>query len=313
MLYHEIYGSYYRAVAAILQRALEGPVTRAEMVRLCNRHSFGDAALNIPQSLLSQDWPLLEENGTAMLTHVPCQPLTLLELRWLKAVSLDPRIRLFDVDLSFVEDVQPLFTPEDILYYDACADGDDYRDPAYQAVFRTLLAAVRERRSVRMTYTSRRGTTRTDACVPLRLEYSEKDDCFRVLCATDRGVVTRNVSGVSACEPGEVYAGELPDPDRRDARRVRLEITDDRNTLERMSLHFAHLRKEVRRAGAQKYEMTLWYDPTDEMEMVIRILQFGPMVRVLAPSAFVAEMRRRIGAQRTLTDARGEANSPPDD
>lgn len=300
MLVHEMYGSYYRAVSAILTEALRGPVTRADMVRLCNEHSFGDGALNIPSALVKKEWALLRSDGTAIIEHAPTLPLTLLERRWLKAISLDPRVQLFDVDLSFVGDVEPLFRPEDVLCFDRYGDGDDYADPAYRAVFRTLLTAVQEKKRVRMTYASRRGTTRTDECTPLRLEYSQKDDRFRVLCATESGVATRNLSGVSACELLTVHEGPLPDPDHREARRVRLEITDYRNTLERMSLHFAHLRKEVERAGERRYLMTLWYDPTDETEMVIRVLQFGPMVRALEPKTFVDEVRRRVRGQAEL-------------
>lgn len=300
MLVHEMYGSYYRAVSAILEKALAGPVSRADMARLCNEHSFGDSALNIPPALQKSEWPLLRPDGTTILDHAPTLPLTLLERRWLKAISLDPRVQLFDIDLTFVGDVEPLFRPEDIIRFDHSGDADPYDDPAYRAVFRTLLHAVEEKRRVRMTYASRRGKTRTDECTPLRLEYSEKDDCFRVLCATESSVVTRNLSGVAACEPLDVDPGPLPDPDRREARRVRLEITDYRNTLERMSLHFAHLRKEVERAGERKYLMTLWYDPTDETEMIIRVLQFGPMVKVVEPRSFVEEVRKRICGQAEL-------------
>lgn len=300
MLVHEIYGSYYRAVAAILRKTLDGPVSRADMVRLCNEHSFGDSARNIPPALLKQEWPLLRADGTTILDHAPTLPLTLLERRWLKAISLDSRVQLFELDLSFAADVEPLFRPEDIICFDRYGDGDDYADPVYRAVFRTLLRAVEEKRRVRMTYASRRGTMRTDECTPLRLEYSERDDRFRVLCAAEGDVVTRNLSGVTACDPLELDPGPLPDPDCREARRVRLEITDYRNTLERMSLHFAHLRKEVERAGDRKYLMTLWYDPTDETEMIIRVLQFGPMVKVVEPRSFAAEVKKRIGEQRAL-------------
>jgi len=293
MLVHEMYGSYYRAVSAILARALEGPVTRAEMGQICNALSYGDSALNIPAALTRNDWPLLRKDGTAILTHAPTLPLTLLERRWLKAISLDRRVQLFDADFSFLGDVQPLFTPDDILCFDR-SGGDDYDDPVYREVFRVLLTAVQEKRRVKMTYVSQRGKTQEDECTPLRLEYSEKDDRFRVLCATATGVMTRTVSGVQRCELLAPHQGQLPDPDRREARRVCLEITDYRNTLERMSLHFTHLRKEVERAGERRYRMTLWYDPSDEREMVIRVLQFGPMVKVLEPATFREEIRARI-------------------
>lgn len=300
MLYHEMYGSYYRTVAAILEKALTGPVSRADMVRLCNELSFGDAALNIPDALLKGDWPLLTADHRAVLTRAPHMPLTLLERRWLKAVSLDPRVQLFDADFSFLGDVEPLFRPEDIIAFDRYGDGDDYADPAYQAAFRLLMAAIDTGCAVRMTYASRRQKTRTDTVTPLRLEYSGKDDRFRVICATDKDVVIRNLAGIEKCEMDEKHQGLLPDPDKRETRRVVLEIKNYRNALERMSLHFAHLRKEVERAGENRYRMTLWYDTQDEPEMYIRVLQFGPMVKVLSPASFAAEVKKRILAQAEL-------------
>lgn len=300
MLYHEIYGSYYRTVAAILEKALKGPVTRADMARLCNEHSFGDAALNIPDALLKSEWPLLTEDRCAVVKRVPAMPLTLLERRWLKAVSLDPRVQLFHVDFSFLGEVEPLFDPKDVRCFDCYNDGDNYADPAYQATFRLLMTAIREGCTVRMTYASRRGKAREDVVVPLRLEYSGKDDRFRLICGTDQGVAFRNLSGMTDCKMGEKYEGKLPDPGKRETRRVVLEITNYRNTLERMSLHFTHLRKEVERAGENTYRMTLWYDMQDEPEMIIRVLQFGPMVKVLTPASFASEVKKRIFAQAEL-------------
>lgn len=294
MLFNEYYGSYYRAVSEILRLAVQGPVSKAEMVRICQQVSFGDAWLNIPQALSDGTWPLLTDQNRAIIENEPAAPLTLLEKRWLRAISLDPRMQLFDVDLSFVEDVEPLFYPEDIICFDCYADGDDYADPAYREHFRTIFSAIREGRRVRMTYASRRQRTTTDVVVPLRLEYSEKDDRFRVICADDKGVKVRNLEGIVSCEMGDLHQGELPDPDKRESRRVVLEIRNVRNALERVSMHFAHLRKEVERDGERTFKMTLWYDASDEPEMIIRVLQYGPSVRVLEPEGFRRAVQERV-------------------
>ena len=297
MLYHEIYGGYFRAVEEILRLALQGPVSTADIVRLCDQYASGESAQNIMPALLKGNWPLLTADRRAVVEYVPDLPLTLLERRWLRAISLDPRMQLFDLDFSFLGDVEPLFRPEDVLCFDGGQAGDDYFKPAYRANFRLMLRAIAEGREVRMTYANRRQIRRTDTCTPLRMEYSQKDDCFRVICATEKGVVVRNMSGVEACELGEKHQAPLPDPDSRERRQVVLEIRDERNTLERASLHFNHLQKEVEREGDRRYRMTLWYDLSDEPEMVIRVLQFGPMVRVLEPASFAKTIRERIDAQ----------------
>lgn len=305
MLFNEFYGSYYRAVAEILRLALARPVNRKDMVRICREVSFGDAWLNIPAALTEGAWPLLTEDARTILHDEPVRPLTLLEKRWLKAISLDPRVQLFDVDLSFVDEVAPLFYPEDVICFDSYADGDDYADPAYRAHFRTLLQAVTEGRSVRMTYASRRQKTVTDEVTPLRLEYSEKDDRFRVLCAQGNAVKVRNLEGVQACELLGKHEGDLPAPEQRESRRVVLEVRNVRNALERVSLHFTHLRKEVERVGESTFRMTLWYDASDEPEMLIRVLQFGPAVKVLEPTSFRHEVEKRVREQMALLGVEG--------
>ena len=76
------------------------------------------------------------------------------------------------------------------------------------------------------------------------------------------------------------------------------ELTDTRSALERVLLHFSHLEKETKRLDETHYRVTLRYDPADETEMVIRILSFGPAIRVTEPEHFIGSLRDRIGKQR---------------
>ena len=72
------------------------------------------------------------------------------------------------------------------------------------------------------------------------------------------------------------------------------ELEDQRHALERVLPHFAHLEKETKRLDETHYRVTLKYDKADETEMVIRILSFGPMVRVLEPRRIIDELQKRI-------------------
>ncbi len=74
----------------------------------------------------------------------PCR-LRCCKKRWLKAISLDPRIRLFDFDSSGLEDVPPLFTPDDIYIFDRYADGDPFEDEVYIQIFHRILDAIKKR------------------------------------------------------------------------------------------------------------------------------------------------------------------------
>lgn len=308
MLFNEFYGCYYRAVTQILREATQHPVSKADITRISQAHVPGYAWMNISDALTKYNkkgWYLLDRKGNATIRHEPQSPLTLLERRWLKAISLDPRVQLFDVDLSFVGDVEPLFLPEDIICFDCYGDGDDYADATYQQCFRTLLQAINEERTAFICYTPRKAKKKPDASgapteevTPLRLEYSEKDDRFRLICAAPNGVVVRNMEGISACRLGEKHGPVTPAPVK--SRTMKLRIIDRRNALERASMHFTHLQKKVEMVDDHTFLMELTYDASDEAEMIIRVLQFGPSLEVLAPERLRKEVQRRVQVQKAL-------------
>jgi predicted DNA-binding transcriptional regulator YafY len=61
--------------------------------------------------------------------------------------------------------------------------------------------------------------------------------------------------------------------------------------------HFAHLEKEVEKTGQDLYRIRLRYYQSDETEIVIRILSFGPVIKVLEPESFVEQIRSRLRRQ----------------
>ncbi len=90
---------------------------------------------------------------------------------------------------------------------------------------------------------------------------------------------------------------EQPKEDRR--KDLVLEITDERNALERVMLHFAHFEKQAERLGDRHYRLRLKYYESDETEIVIRVLSFGPYVKVIEPDSFVELIKKRLTAQKS--------------
>jgi predicted DNA-binding transcriptional regulator YafY len=60
------------------------------------------------------------------------------------------------------------------------------------------------------------------------------------------------------------------------------------------------LEKETVQLEKGKYRITLWYEPRDERELLIRILSFGPGLKVVEPKSMVAQIKSRIEKQQTL-------------
>ena len=76
-----------------------------------------------------------------------------------------------------------------------------------------------------------------------------------------------------------------------------LNLTDERNALERVMLNFSHLEKEAVKIDDMHYQITLKYDKSDETEILIRILSFGPMIKVVSPDSFIRQLKSRIDKQ----------------
>ena len=59
-------------------------------------------------------------------------------------------------------------------------------------------------------------------------------------------------------------------------------------------LHFAHFEKTAERCDEKRYRMHIHFDAEDETEMLIRVLSFGPFVKVTSPESFVERVRERL-------------------
>ena len=77
-------------------------------------------------------------------------------------------------------------------------------------------------------------------------------------------------------------------------------LTDERNALERAMLHFSHLEKTTERLDEKHYKLHLTYNKSDAIEMVIRVLSFGPLLQVQEPASFIELLHKRLQKQLAL-------------
>ncbi len=135
--------------------------------------------------------------------------------------------------------------------------------------------------------------------LPKYLEYSEKDDKFRLFGLGRRMGGTINLGRITRCERcAEEGAASFSRRVPPKTRSVVFELVDERNALERALLHFAHFEKQAERLEGNRYRVTVNYNKDDETEMVIRILSFGPMIKVTAPGHFVDLIKKRLRSQK---------------
>lgn len=300
MIFSELYSAYYNTVAEIIKAALDHPLEKNEMFGIIEKHAFGESVLAIEPAIEEERWQVIKADGRTILHHAPEMPLTEIQKRWLKAITLDPRIRLFADNLPEYPEIEPLFTPEDYTVFDKYSDGDDYGDETYRNNFRLILDAIRNSYPIEIDMEDRRRRRVNKILIPQYLEYSEKDDKFRMIAAGKPVGGTYNLARLKACVRFEgKYEEEKmkQQPEKRVA--VSFELLDERKALDRVLLHFAHFEKEVEKMSDEKYKVTLHYEKSDETEMVIRILSFGPMVRVIEPESFINLIKERLLKQKS--------------
>lgn len=297
MLFSEIYGAYYQCVAEILKIAVKRPVTSEDIRKITKKYAFAESLFVIESAFKSGRWPLLKPDGTTPLKNIPSMPLSQLEKMWLKAILNDRRIKLFSPHVTELEDVEPLFTQEDYYIFDSYNDGDPYEDETYIQNFKIILDSVKRRQPLKIGQRNKNGLLIETCVIPERLEYSEKDDKFRLISSGFRFDSIINLNKILYCE--KIYQNF---PKRRSKLlqnhcELQLELLDERNALERVMLHFSHFEKEAVKIDEQKYRVKIIYDKSDETELLIRVLQFGAKVKVIAPDDFIERIKERLTAQ----------------
>ena len=163
-----------------------------------------------------------------------------------------------------------------------------------------ILDAIKHRYQIQISIINRHGKQIRTRTIPEYLEYSEKDDKFRLIGTGSKLGNTINLGRISSCEKYEnQQGGKVGKRNQPRPRKVIFELIDERNALERVLMHFAHLEKQVEKIDERKYQVTLYYDKEDETEILIRVLSFGPMLHVVKPVAFINLIKGRLSDQKS--------------
>lgn len=313
-LFSERYSCYYQVLRHLLlhQDALSIQDIRAQI----SKEGFEESMLSIIPKLESGEWNLFDRDGALYLSKISpsfVTPLSDLEKSYLKALLSDPRIGLFldRGQIGFLQrmlaSITPLWTPEQFYYYDRFAGGDPWEDEAYRTIFRTLLHARKNRQYVDIDYNAPNGRRIHHYYVPARLEYSVKNDKFRLLALkhTGRGKMRLeilNLARIKSVVPTEKKLSSAVDlnaliQSSYYKEPLRLRIVNERNALERAMLHFANYEKNTRKLDENTYECLIYYNQNMETELLIEVLSYGPMLTVTGNDRFLALLKARLECQ----------------
>ena len=322
-IFSEIYGTYFRIAAKLLENEVTDEKTVRETVQ---REGFRDSVLFLPQKLIpgSEDWGLFCRGTEGELRRItknaPVKVLTKLQKMWLKAKLSDPRIRLFMDDETIaglngkLADVSPLYTPSHFRVTDRYADSDDYLNERYISNFRNALKAVKRRSIMYIEFISGHGNRVSGKFVLLKMEYSPKNDKFRAYCYLLRNDKIKssgliNIGRIThIVDTGRIFRTPVSLDDYFSSRKCSspavIRVTTSRNGVERFMLEFASYEKHtVRDLETGEYTVELWYDRYDETELLIRLLSFGPVIEIMGPPHLREQAKQRIFRQAELLDS----------
>ena len=296
MIFNEVYSAYYKVISKMLKYAVKKELNKELMYKIIKEVAFEESSLSIVPAIEKEEWQLLTKELKTPIVNEPEPCLTGIEKAWLKTILSDPKAALFYNKKEELKE-EGLFSLNDIVFFDRYTDRDDYTSEEYIGIFKTALRALKERRKLRIHFVSGKGRVMKGLYIPLKIEYSDKEDKFRLLCVLNRKVYTVNFARIVKCSLSKEKFSENIKVSEIPLRTLVFDVIDKRKTLERAMMKFSHYKKEIEKIGEDSYKVVLKYDKDEETDVVIQLMSFGSYINVISPPKIKKEISRRLKRQ----------------
>ena len=187
------------------------------------------------------------------------------------------------------------------------SNGDDYSNISYKSNFLYVLKAIQNKKVLLIDYTTSKNKRVIGYFQPLRLEYSLKNDKFRLFTAklhnNEFKYYILNISGinnVSVSNKSWVDSVSISGffKFRKSLEPITVKVINERNGINRFMMEFACYEKYTEYDN-QNDTITsqIWYDTQTETELLIRLLSFGPVLEIVSPKKVREQAKQRIKKQ----------------
>lgn len=259
-------------------------------------------------------------------------PLTKMEARWLKTVLEDPLARVFLNEEQITMMLETLkvapyevtsFMMESINYFDRYnlenrfitgkkKISQEGRHTEKEISFlKTINQAIANEQILKIVFKNWKGEKIYITCAPIWVEYSRRDDVFR-LWYIHKGKNEIRIINISRMQQVLVQKERKFD---KNEQRIKMQelyaktmisikvefYQGEKNLPDRILTEFSLWKKKCTyNIETQKYTMTLYYSSLDEKEILVRLLSYGPYIKVIADedNYILAELKERIVTQR---------------
>lgn len=300
MIFNEVYSAYYKAVKEMLKYAAKNELNKELIYKIINEVAFEESSLSIVPSIEKEEWQVITSELKTPIKNDPSLCLTGIEKAWIKTVLRDPRAVLFNSEKETKEkisDEEILFSEEDTVFFDRYTDGDDYASEEYIGNFKTVLRALKEKKKLRISFISGKGQVKKGLYTPIKIEYSDKEDKFRLICKVNGTLYTVNIARIVNCGLSNESFSDKVKGLELSLKTVVFDIINERKTLERAMMKFSHYKKEVEKIGDNTYRVVLEYDKYEETDMLIQLMSFGSYINVISPIKIKKEISKRLKRQ----------------
>ena len=310
-LFNPLYSTYYLAIRNIFETYITNkkePLPNETITKIIKKSAYIEAPGELADLIFNDSETTTIFNNSqntisSPINHIPSFPLTTIELRFLASILQDKRVKMF-MSTKVIEelqeslkDVTPLWQTDDIKYFDQNKDGDDFGNKNYVMVFKTILDALNQKKFVHLIYGQKNNS---DRFTPTHLDYSQKDNTFRLFVKELKYPI--NLENIKSIEITE----EKPEKEKKSTvyETLKVEIYDDTSRkyhFNRAIRTFSYFKKSCKKTEKENtYELSVDYDKSDESEIVIKILMFGPNMKVLEPIDVANAVQQRVKKQKEL-------------
>lgn len=300
----------------ILSKAHIQGITQKEITKIVDELGFAESNIYFTPKVTTQDGTgynlLVKSQHTykSILKNPIPDYHTNMQLSLIKTMLLDSRIHLFIDDseleemLLAFEHIEPLYNKDDILHVGVSKDGDDYQRPKYIDNFKEILKAVKNKTYIKIVFDNSKGRRKTMSVMPYKVEYSVREDRFR-LCGVSRIASVNKYIKLNIARVHEVIGLDttpIVDSEyyiqQKQVEPIEIEISDWRNGIERIFIGLSNYRRVStydKETGICTMKIHCMDD--DLQELLIVMLSFGPAIRVLAPQDFRDRYIQRVEEQ----------------
>ncbi|WBW98625.1 WYL domain-containing protein [Oceanirhabdus sp. W0125-5] len=319
-LFHECKNRYFRLIFLILSLAKEG-LSKEEVIKLIEDGEYDEKVIGkdfktfkgllLNEYNQDENFNLLMANDELfypVINHEPDQilpvRLTVVEKQWIKRLIDEPMVKvllgeslvqkleqsLSDVNcIGNINMIERTYTANNDISIDYSKFHDD---------FHTILKGIVENKPIRYSNVDKWGNRyENKLSLPIRIEYSLRDDRFRVSMYSleeNRPIMVN----LHTIEQLELVHDMKPNIDREEVFKllkekkyakepIILEVTDERAAMERCFMCFSGFERSSRTLGENKYEIKLNYYTFEEDDVIRKLIALGPFVKVISPQRVI--------------------------